>query len=450
MKFTKGEIDRLGNQIRVEENGPSETTLSKLQTYRTSHEDSISQIFNILCRLSNKIRKDSIVTFRIKRIESIIGKLDRYPDMRFSRMWDIGGCRCILKNNIQVYKLQEEIEKHLDVKVNYKDYIKKPQSDGYKSLHLFVSIPGDDKVIEVQLRNQTDHNWSTLVEITDLLYDSKLKEYGENKELQRFHYLLSKKNEIDIKGKKEIAKILKKFSFFDKLSEVFTRNYLDVRKQWLEIENKKSNKFFLIVASKTEIPIIKSFTNFNEAEEEYFILYKRLQKSNVVLTHLISPNFNQINIAYSNYILTFHTFMDDSLKIIENLIIESLKKRKIFSFWNFFDLYNNIILNHIRNLLEEMSIANDVTIDNFKKHNHGKRRKNKKPRISKAWMSDIEKQITKSRNRKNKFSKSIGKNMPKVLIERFLVMQTIRIISKKFNRRIEKLLSTTAKRIHNS
>jgi ppGpp synthetase/RelA/SpoT-type nucleotidyltranferase len=110
----------------------------------------------------------------------------------FSRMWDIGGCRCILKDENSVYKLKSIIEndKSLEVIKEY-DYIKEPQVDGYKSVHLFVKHTCSDKVIEVQLRSLENHNWATLVEISDLLFDSKLKEYGQDKKLLEFHKLLS-------------------------------------------------------------------------------------------------------------------------------------------------------------------------------------------------------------------------------------------------------------------
>lgn len=440
MEFSKGKVDRLGNEIRSKKTNVSIDTLQLLQDYRTSHENSISQIFGILCDLSNHVRKDSIVTFRLKRIDSIIRKLDRYPDMRFSRMWDIGGCRCIFKNDAQVYKLLGAISKHLEVKGNIKDYIKKPKSNGYKSLHVFVSLPGDDKIIEVQLRNQIDHNWSTLVEITDLLFDSGLKEYGQNKELLRFHYLLSKTNDITLNEKKEIANTIKTYSYFDKLSVVFSRNYLQVRQQWLEIEKHKSYKYFLILASKKNIPEIRPFANFHEAEEEYFDVYKKLQNANIVLTHLLSPNFNQINIAYSNYILTFHTFMTDSLKIIENLVMESLGKRKIFSFIKYFSLYNNIVLHHSLNLVEEIKTANTLVENKYNSSTHGKRRKNKKPILPKDWSDDLRIQLTRNRERNIKFVRSFNNSMPSNPIETYFILKMISFISKKYRKKFEKKL----------
>src|SRR5690606_11921269 len=96
--FTKGEIDRLGNKIRENILVIDENTLNSLQQYRTSHQLPLANIFKLLCKLARNIHHSSIATYRIKRFESIINKLDRYPDMRFSRMWDIAGCRIILRN----------------------------------------------------------------------------------------------------------------------------------------------------------------------------------------------------------------------------------------------------------------------------------------------------------------------------------------------------------------
>lgn len=436
MGFTKGEIDRIGKKIRSESNAVSSESLNALQEYRKSHEDSISKIFNILCKHSKQVKKESIVTFRIKRIDSIIRKLERYPDMRFSRMWDIGGCRCILKNDAQVYKLAGLIKQDLSVK-STKDYIAVPQSDGYRSLHLFVSLPDDNKTIEIQIRNQIDHNWSTLVEITDVLFDSKIKEYGKNKELLRFHFLLSKKHTGTLIDKMEIVNIMKKYKYFDSLSSVFSRNYLAVRKQWHDIENLKTQKYFLILASKDKVPKIESFVSYDEAEETYFNYYQKFQDFNIVLTHLENANFNQINTAYSNYVLTFHAFMTSSLIIIESLIINALKKRKVLSFIKYFGLYNNILYHHLRNLLDEIKTANEITIDKFKSSSHGKRRKNRKPKLPKGWEIDLERQVQQNRDRTNKFVKTLNKNLPKNNLERRLILKTINYISNKYRKRLQ-------------
>ena len=212
MNFTKGEIDRLGDRIRQQSIAIEDNLLIELQNYRTSHKEALSNTFNVLCACCKRINPSPTVTFRIKRFQSIIGKLERYTEMRFSRMWDIGGCRCIVNSVDNVYKLKQiiENEKSLTIIKEY-DYIKKPQEDGYKSLHLFVKHSSSENIIEVQVRSVVNHNWATLVEISDLLFDSKLKEYGQNKELLEFHRLLSSPADLSIKDKYKISRIITQY-----------------------------------------------------------------------------------------------------------------------------------------------------------------------------------------------------------------------------------------------
>lgn len=211
MKFTQGDIKRLGNSVRKQKGKVNYNTLEKLQEYRLSHKKSLAEVFNILCSKSKTVRNNSIVTCRIKRFESIITKLDRFPKMQFSRMWDIAGCRCILKTKNDVYKLRKILFSSLNVRKEY-DYIKEPRDSGYRAIHLYIDSKFG-KVVEIQLRTQMNHNWATLVEITDLLFDSELKEYGKNPDLYRFHQLLSNSFDLDLRDKFEIFDIESKFSF---------------------------------------------------------------------------------------------------------------------------------------------------------------------------------------------------------------------------------------------
>jgi hypothetical protein len=121
--------------------------------------------------------------------------------------------------------------------------------------------------------------------------------------------------------------VIKEYRYFERLSEVFSRNYLKVRKQWAEKETKSNHKFLLIEANKDDVPRIDSFYSFQEAEENYFNIYKTRQNANVVLTHLQNINYSQISIAYSNYILTFHSFLFECLEILESLIVDTLKTK---------------------------------------------------------------------------------------------------------------------------
>lgn len=438
MTISKADIDRLGNIIRAEGDSISDSTLNSLQEYRTSHKDILSLAFTMLCQNTRKIHTTAIVTYRIKRFESIIGKLIRYPEMRFSRMWDIGGCRCILRNNDDVYKLKEIISNEPDFEITKEyDYIKEPQKDGYKSLHLFIKHKSFDKVIEVQIRNQTDHNWATLVEITDVLFDSKLKELGNNKDLLRFHYLLSKINDLNIGDKKEISRIIKQYNYFERLSEVFSRNYIKVRRQWFEIESKSNHKFFLIETSKDDVPKISSFKTVNEAEEQYFNVYKSRQNANIVLTHLQTPNYNQISIAYSNYILTFHSFLTECYSILESLIVDSLEQKRYYEYFRIYNLYNSLVFNHIKNLMTDINEIQTYTEEN-------KNRKNRNKKKEKEWILDIQKHVNQNNERGKKLSTKLRKSMPTSWFGKTTIKYITRHIGKKYQKKIKKVLAITA------
>ncbi len=431
MKKSKGEINRLGDRIRSEEH-INNHTLQELEEYRTSHKESLAAIFRELCRIKYKIGRNTIVTYRIKRFESIINKLIRFPKMDFSRMWDIGGCRCIVNSNQEVYKLKEEIEKILEVK-KVNDWIKNPQDDGYKSLHLYVSAPNDNKIIEIQIRNQNDHNWATLVEISDLLFDSGLKEYGRNKDLLKFHKLLAKRRDLTIKEKKEIARISKKYKYLDKISEVFVRNHLRVREQWIGIETKSRYKYFLIEASKEEAPIIKAYDNFLEAEKDYFERFKNNHKANIVLTHLPKPNYNQISIAYSNYILTVHTFEDESLFILETLILHSLRSGRYFDFFKFFDYYQTITVNRIINSAKELIYSQTLT---EKKSKMLRKRMTKKET---QWRKDVQQEFKDNENKMKSFQKVFRENLPKSGFKKLTIKQIVKYIFWKRKRELKRL-----------
>ena len=111
---TKGDVNRLGEKIRLEFPNIKSETKEQIQEHRISFKEITNTIFNELSTLSRRVNKNAIITYRIKRIETIIGKLQRLEKkQKFARMWDISGCRCIVDNNSEVYRLEALISKSL-------------------------------------------------------------------------------------------------------------------------------------------------------------------------------------------------------------------------------------------------------------------------------------------------------------------------------------------------
>jgi ppGpp synthetase/RelA/SpoT-type nucleotidyltranferase len=431
--ISKAEIDRIGEKVRVEFPSISESTLNNLQDYRTSHKESLSDVFNELCLLSKSVSKSSITTYRIKRFESIISKLLRQPKMRLNRMGDIGGCRCILENDKEVNRLRLKIEKKFKV-VAKSDYIEKPKANGYRSLHLIVEVFNSDKRIEIQLRNKEDHNWATLVEITDLLYDSRLKELDDNKELSEFHYLLSRKTQLAPEEIQKTVDLISKYDYFERLSKVFSRNYVEVRKRWIELGNKNGHKFFLIEASKNEVPRIESFRSFNEAEKMYFELYKKNTNANIVLTYLPTPNYKQVSIAYSNYILTYHSFIDDCYRLFESIVISKLKDCNYNEFFKYFVSYHKLVVNHIINIYSEIYEVNKIAI------NSGKYKISHLNLKEREWVDDINRTAKKRIEYAQTIHQKMVDNKPKSYFSQFSFNLIIWFISKKYQRQLNTVL----------
>lgn len=128
----------------------------------------------------------SQVTGRIKSADSIYKKIRRknYPADRSGvlRCNDLLGVRMVCLFVDDVYEVAERLKNQTDIHIlKEKDYIRKPKSNGYMSLHLIIEVPvslredkqeDSDKVredeeiqwrkVEVQLRTAAMDFWSVL------------------------------------------------------------------------------------------------------------------------------------------------------------------------------------------------------------------------------------------------------------------------------------------------
>ena len=342
--YTNGEYKRLGERIRVNPQNVSNDDLEMLQALRLSYKELLSEVFSTLVKESKKIDKNSICTYRVKRIESIISKLQREEKMQLNRMSDIAGCRCIMHSDDKVYSLLSALKQFFIIKT-INDYIESPKEGGYRSLHIIVALPNsiDNKTIEIQLRTHAHHNWATLVEITDLVYGTKIKETGKDGDLAEFHMLLSYINDKEGLRKEQCERIIaisNSYSYFTRISEIFNKNYFVVRDRWNQVRQTK-DKFFLIAADADGAPEIQSFNRFDDAETAYFDHYRDNEGNrNIVLTYIDSANFDTISHAYSNYFLTYNNLFFQCYSIMSRLVVDAYKRRRCFKFRK---LYKNFL-----------------------------------------------------------------------------------------------------------
>jgi ppGpp synthetase/RelA/SpoT-type nucleotidyltranferase len=106
-----------------------------------------------------------IVAQRLKRLPTILDKLARHPNMKLTRMQDIGGCRAILPGGLSevvaVIRRMRKNSKTWQIR-SIDDYGAEPRSTGYRAVH--VTVERDGRLVEIQLRTRREHAWAVAVE----------------------------------------------------------------------------------------------------------------------------------------------------------------------------------------------------------------------------------------------------------------------------------------------
>lgn len=371
VRHSNKEYKKLGDRIRNNPQNISEEDLIILQELRLTYKEPLAIIFNSLEKTAHKVDSNCICTYRVKRIESIISKLIRFPEMQVNRAEDIAGCRCIMSSTEKAYELYNRLMKNKDklpfvIKGTIHDYIKEPKESGYRSIHINAVLKdGDNRRVEIQIRGLEHHNWATLVEITDLLFNTKLKENGKKADydLYKFHRLLSlPEKSLSKKNKYFIADTIIKYNYIDKIGEVFARNYLDVRRQWNKMKLQR-NHFFLVSTGSDGIPNFMGFDIFEEAEKAYFEKFINNEENrNIVLTHLQQVSFTKISVAYSNYFLTFNNALIQILLYLSDAVTNSYHQNKISSFDRYYQCFLDIIASWMEKQLLEVNSFNKDNI----------------------------------------------------------------------------------------
>jgi hypothetical protein len=201
-QHSKGQIDRAGKILvkPVDDSFDADEyleALSIISNWRASHNYPLNTFKVSLRRYASSIDPNALVAQRIKRLSSINHKLERFSSLRLSQMQDVGGCRAILADISDVYRLVDRY-KSSDLKHtldDIDDYILNPKSSGYRGVHLIYKYYSDKKspsiynglYIEVQLRSRLQHAWATAVETVGTFLKQPLKSsLGEEQWLRFF------------------------------------------------------------------------------------------------------------------------------------------------------------------------------------------------------------------------------------------------------------------------
>jgi ppGpp synthetase/RelA/SpoT-type nucleotidyltranferase len=313
-------------------------------------------------------------------------------------MGDIAGCRVLVYSEDALSKLILKFNSIFNIKY-FNDYTVESKDDGYRGYHFYIESPiNPNKLIEIQLRTVTSHKWASMVEIVDILYDLKIKEGQKHPDFEKFLLLFSNKNNLSNSEKKELLKIDDKFKVYNKLNEVFVKNHIQIRMDWLKISN-QNNNYFIIEVDAEKTSKIYSFNTYEKAEENYFNKFKENNNSNFVLTHIEKPNFKRLCIAYASYVLIKHDYLNDWNEFTSDVLKESIDKNNKIDL-HFFKNYTK------RNLDDQMALIKSE-LDEAKKY---KETSEIDTKGFEEWVNEIKENLEKVTNLAMKRANANGKS----------------------------------------
>lgn len=200
-QFDSKEIDQAG---RVLANVPSEgeddrewlKAFELVGRWRGVHAGPLRTFRN---NLGRRVGRRGIVAQRLKRMPTIISKVERLPWLKLSRMNDIGGCRAIVSTSADAFRvgiglLDSRVRHEL---IRYDDYIDRPRNTGYRGLHIVYRYVSDRNPhwqglkTEIQIRSRLQHQWATAVETVGLFTGDELKSNLGDARWLRFFALMS-------------------------------------------------------------------------------------------------------------------------------------------------------------------------------------------------------------------------------------------------------------------
>ena len=200
-QFDSKEIDSAGRVLAKvpaegEDDGEWIEAFELVSRWRATHAGPLRTFRSNLRR---RVGSRGIVAQRLKRMPTIISKLERLPRLKLSKVQDIGGCRAIVATPNDAFRHSTELinSRIRHRLLRYKDFIDDPRPTGYRGLHLIYSYSSERSArwdglnIEIQVRSQLQHQWATAVEVVGFFTDNDLKSNLGDSRWLRFFALMS-------------------------------------------------------------------------------------------------------------------------------------------------------------------------------------------------------------------------------------------------------------------
>ncbi|QQS22340.1 RelA/SpoT domain-containing protein [Candidatus Saccharibacteria bacterium] len=300
--------------------------------------------FNATLRKKTTKYRGAIVAQRLKRLPTIIDKLQRQPNMDLTRMQDIGGVRAIVNNLNELAELRHDYEekgRFSHELFDVDDYIGSPKQDGYRGVHLIYkynnSLARNSKgnpsqykglFIEVQLRTLLQHEWATAVEAVSVMLGQHLKtQRGNRSWLEFFEYMSS------------IFAIIEKSPVLNKHKNLTTQQITDQAAQAISdlhvidalggwkraaqlIDTHHVDKHYnlIVLNTKDKTVRVRPYTRNNlvAASKEYSRLEEEaLINPDLDIVLVAAGGIKELKKAYPNYFLDIENFIEKVKDVVK-------------------------------------------------------------------------------------------------------------------------------------
>lgn len=340
MKYGRHQIDKAGEIILTSKNQDEvSNAIDKVNDWRTLHLPALDALQNTLIPLLKK-KKVSIdfTSRRLKRLTSILYKLDINPEMKLGGMQDIGGLRIVVPTvdalNKALDVLKENVPDSFEL-VKVMNYIEIPKTSGYRSIHFIYKFDSNNSdtngmKVELQIRTKLQHSWAMAVETAGLITSTPLKSSQGSDEWLKFFKVVSSlfaikehlpiltehiENGYDMKA---LMKIL--YNMNKAHNHCDTLKALRVSNIQAQKENYQNGYYILNINFKQQVVNVTAFSKKNE--EEATMMYSELEKQaqdSINAVVLVSvPKMKELQEAYPSYFLNTTEFLMALDTMIEN------------------------------------------------------------------------------------------------------------------------------------
>ena len=328
--FTRNQISKSGDALINASLPPiaHAEALLLINHWRACHVYPMNTFQATLRKRLKKVCDSPLVAQRLKRVPSIVKKLEKNQGMQLARMQDIGGIRAVVNNINQVRKLQETYTNgsltHDLIGVD--DYIANPKASGYRSVHVIFKYKNltetayNGLFIELQLRTNLQHAWATAVETIGSFLNQALKSSEGSDEWLDFFKLVGAAFAI-----MEDSPVASEFKGCSpaKIYKLCTEQEvgLDVKRKLqsfavaanaITSEKNGGNYHLIILDANDRTVSISSFgkKRLEEANKEYAQAEKvALENTDVQVVLVATDSVDSLRRAYPNYFLDTKQFV---------------------------------------------------------------------------------------------------------------------------------------------